>query len=61
MNISLFLHKNKYIITLKAKLDSVTRVKILTILTTGADPGFLEGGFKSTKRGFVFDILADFS
>ena len=27
----------------------------------GADPGFLEGGFKSAKRGFVFNILPDFS
>ena len=26
-----------------------------------ADPGFLEGGFKSIKRGFVFNILPDFS
>ena len=25
-----------------------------------ADPGFLEGGFKSIKRGFVFNILPDF-
>ena len=24
-------------------------------------PGFLAGGFKSTKRGFVFSILPDFS
>ena len=28
---------------------------------SGADPGFFEGGFKSIKRGFVFNILPDFS
>ena len=27
----------------------------------GADPGFLEGGFRSIKMGFVFNILPDFS
>ena len=28
---------------------------------SGADPGFLEGGFKPTKRGFVYYILPGFS
>ena len=28
---------------------------------TGADPGFLEGGIKYLKRGFVFNILLNFS
>ena len=27
----------------------------------GVDPGFLEGGFRSFKRGFVFNISPDFS
>ena len=27
---------------------------------TGADPGFLEEGFRSIKRGFVFNLLPDF-
>ena len=29
--------------------------------TAGADPGFLEGGFKSIKRGFVCNIVPGFS
>ena len=33
----------------------------ITLKHSGADPGFLEGGFKSIKRGFVFNILSDFS
>ena len=28
---------------------------------TEADPGFLEEGFKSIKRGFLFNIIPDFS
>ena len=28
---------------------------------SGVDPGFLEGGLKSVKRGFVCNILPDFS
>ena len=32
-----------------------------TYLKAGADPGFLAGGFKSIKKGFVFNILPDFS
>ena len=30
-------------------------------VTPGADPGFQEGGFKSIKRGFVFNILPNCS
>ena len=29
-------------------------------LVPGADPAFLKGGFKSIKKGFVFNILPDF-
>ena len=37
------------------------RLKILAFwVISGADPGFLEGGFKSLKRGFVFNILSYF-
>ena len=30
------------------------------VLKAGADPEYMEGGFKSTKR-FVFNILPEFS
>ena len=33
----------------------------LLLAISWAHPGFLEGGFKSIKRGFVFNILPDFS
>ena len=30
-------------------------------ISAGADPGFLEGGVKFITRGFVFNLLPDFS
>ena len=39
---------------------AVAYIDILPVLSA-ADPGFLEGGFISIKRGFVFNILSDYS
>ena len=43
------------------KLEWLLQASDFVSIGAGADPGFLEGGFKSIKRGFVFNILPDFS
>ena len=47
--------------TIHVQHGFLTQDLSISILNTGADPEFLEGGFKSIKRGFIFKVLTDFS
>ena len=42
------------------RTDVVDTLTDLVGMSSGADPGFLEEGFKSLKRGFVYNILPYF-
>ena len=43
------------------QMPTTTTMLISWVGWSGADPGFLEGGFNCFRRRFVFNILSDFS